>query len=223
MGDQSQQTSSLNEKEEAGDNGAEGTVAGNDSQQGRAGETRGTETGVTSPEVNHEELFLTLQNAKDKADDYWNQLLRARADLENFKRRAERDLEHAHKYGLEKVAKELVPIKDSLELGLAVVGRVGENSEKIREGFELTLKIFCSLLAKMGISELDPQGQKFNPEFHQAMAMRETADKEPNTVLTVYQKGYLLNDRLIRPAMVVVSTAAQEKSVENDSNIDEMA
>lgn len=220
MGNQNQ---SPNEKEEAGGNGAEGAVAGIDSQQGRAGEMPGMETGVTSPGVNHEELFLTLQDAKDKADDYWNQLLRARADLENFKRRAERDLEHAHKYGLEKVAKELVPIKDSLESGLAAIGSGGGNSEKIKEGFELTLKIFCSLLEKMGIKELNPQGQKFNPEFHQAMAMQEAADKEPNTVLTVYQKGYSLNDRLIRPAMVVVSTAAQEKSIENDSNIDEMA
>lgn len=211
----SQQSSSLNEEAEAGSPGTEGEVVTDDTGE--------TEAGISGSGVNHEELLLTLQDAKDKADDYWNQLLRARADLENFKRRAERDLEHAHKYGLEKVAKELVPIKDSLELGLTAVGSVEEDSIKIKEGFELTLKMFCSLLEKMGIKELDPQGQKFNPEFHQAMAMQEAADKDPNTVLMVYQKGYLLNDRLIRPAMVVVSTAVQKKSMENNSNIDKTA
>jgi molecular chaperone GrpE len=150
---------------------------------------------------------LTLQDAQAKADEHWNQLLRAKADFENFKRRAERDLENAHRYGLEKVAKDLLPIKDSMELGLTAADGLGEESVKVREGIELTLKMFNSILEKNGITEINPVGEKFNPEYHQAMTMQAAADMEPNTVLTVYQKGYLLNDRLIRPAMVVVSTA----------------
>lgn len=161
-------------------------------------------------DLSHEELLLTLQDAQAKADEHWNQLLRAKAELENFKRRSERDLENAHRYGLEKVAKELLPIKDSMDLGLAAADGLDENSIKLKEGIELTLKMFCSLLDKMGITEIDPVGERFNPEFHQAMSMQEVADKEPNTVIMVYQKGYLLNDRLIRPAMVVVSTAANK-------------
>jgi len=171
-----------------------------------------TGAGVSTMELSNEELQLTLQDAQTKADEYWNQLLRANAELENYKRRAERDLENAHKYGLEKVAKELLPIKDSMELGLAAAEGVGEDSIKVREGIELTLKMFNTLLEKIGITEIDPQGERFNPEFHQAMSMQAAAEKEPNTVLTVYQKGYLLNGRLIRPAMVVVSTAANKTS-----------
>ena len=160
-------------------------------------------TGMTQ-----EELLLTLQDAQAKADEHWNQLLRARAELENFKRRAERDLENAHRYGLEKVAKELLPIRDSMEMGLTATEGVGEDSVKVKEGIELTLKMFDTLLEKIGITEIDPVGEKFNPDFHQAMSTQKVPDKEPNTVLTVFQKGYLLNDRLIRPAMVVVSAAA---------------
>lgn len=173
-----------------------------------------SEGDAAEDEMSHDELLLTLQDARAKADEHWNQLLRARAELENYKRRAERELENAHRYGLEKVAKELLPIKDSMELGLAAAEGVGDDSQKVKEGIELTLKMFDSLMNKIGITEINPVGEKFNPEFHQAMTMQEAPDREPNTVLTVYQKGYLLNDRLIRPAMVVVSAAANK----NDSN-----
>lgn len=160
-------------------------------------------------ELSHEQLLLTLQDAQAKAEQYWNQLLSARAELENSRRRSEREVENAHKYALEKFVRELLPVKDSLELGLAATGE-GAEFEKLREGMELTLKMLGAALEKFGVSEVNPKGAKFDPERHQAMAMQETADAEPNTVLTVYQKGYLLNDRLIRPAMVVVSGAAGE-------------
>ena len=179
--------------------------SGDDTKQPSGDQGRET----SDPEVSREELMLTLQDAQAKADEHWNQLLRAKAELENYKRRTERDLENAHRYGLERIAKELLPIKDSMELGLAAADGLSEDSVKVKEGIELTLKMFNSLLEKIGITEINPEGEKFNPEFHQAMTMQETADKEPNTVLTVYQKGYLLHDRLIRPAMVVVSSAAK--------------
>ncbi len=193
-----------NEKEAAVENSADEAqveVEMNDAANGEA------------PVQSHEELLLTLQDAQAKADEHWNQLLMARADLSNAQRRAERDLANAHKFGVEKLALELIPIKDSMEMGLAAVAEGDEQDEgraKIIEGMELTLQMFSSVLDKFGIKEVNPQGDKFNPDFHQAMSMQETADFAPNTVMNVFQKGYVLNDRLIRPAMVVVSKAAAE-------------
>ena len=173
-------------------------------QQGEGGSPESAE------EMSHEQLLLTLQDAQAKADQHWNQLLLARAELDNNRRRNERDVENAHKFALEKFVRELLPVKDSLELGLAAAAGEGSELENLREGMELTLKMLGAALEKFGVSEVDPKGEKFNPERHQAMAVQETPKAEPNTVLTVYQKGYLLNDRLIRPAMVVVSGAAGE-------------
>ncbi len=181
--------------------------------------------GEETPPQSHEELLLTLQDAQAKADEHWNQLLMARADLSNAQRRAERELANAHKYGVEKLALELIPVKDSMELGMAAVAEgddQDEGSAKIREGMELTLQMFSGVLDKFGIEEVNPQGEKFNPEFHQAMSSQETADFEPNTVMTVFQKGYVLNDRLIRPAMVVVSKAAAPQD-DPQNKIDETA
>ncbi len=174
-------------------------------QQGEGGNPESGE------ELSHEQLLLTLQDAKAKADQHWNQLLLARAELDNNRRRNERDVENAHKFALEKFVRELLPVKDSLELGLAAAAGEGSELEKLREGMELTLKMLAAAMEKFGVSEVDPAGEKFNPERHQAMAMQESPTAEANTVLTVYQKGYLLNDRLIRPAMVVVSSAPAEK------------
>lgn len=157
--------------------------------------------------LSHEQLLLTLQDAQAKADQHWNQLLLARAEVENVRRRAERDIEGAHKYALERFVNELLPVKDSLELGLAAAGE-GADVAKLREGIELTLKMLAAALEKFGVKTIDPKGEKFNPDLHQAMAMQEVRDVESNVVLTVYQKGYTLNDRLIRPAMVAVSRPA---------------
>jgi molecular chaperone GrpE len=174
-------------------------------QQGEGGSPESGE------EMSHEQLLLTLQDAQAKADQHWNQLLLARAELDNNRRRNERDVENAHKFALEKFVRELLPVKDSLELGLAAALGEGTELEKLREGMALTLKMLGAAMEKFGVSEVDPAGEKFNPERHQAMAMQESPTAEANTVLTVYQKGYLLNDRLIRPAMVVVSSAPAEK------------
>ena len=171
-------------------------------------EGTGSESGEN---LSHEQLLLTLEDAKAKADQHWNQLLLARAELENNRRRNEREVENAHKYALEKFVRELLPVKDSLELGMAAALGEGTELEKLREGMELTLKMLAGAMEKFGVSEVDPQGEKFNPERHQAMAMQESPTAEPNTVLTVYQKGYVLNDRLIRPAMVVVSSPSGDK------------
>jgi len=203
-----------NEKEASAGNGTENQQAG--SQVDAANDTEQTEENGNSA-LSHEELLLTLQDAQAKADEYWNQLLMARADFTNAQRRAERELANAHKYGVEKLALELIPVKDSMEMGLAAVA---ESDEKVREGMTLTLQMFAGVLEKFAIKEIDPQGEKFNPEFHQAMSMQETTDFAPSTVMTVFQKGYMLSDRLIRPAMVVVSKAVAAGSDDQQNKVD---
>ncbi len=162
--------------------------------------------------ASREELLLTLQDARAKADEHWNQLLRVRADFDNYQRRARRDLENAHKFALESFVRDLLPIVDSLEMGIAAARQQGASADQVREGMELTLKMFQDVLEKFGVKTINPDGEKFNPELHQAMSMQPTPDVAPNTVLTVYQKGYVLNDRLVRPAMVVVSAAPNHPS-----------
>ena len=161
-------------------------------------------------EHSHEELTLMLEDARTKADGHWDQVLRTNAELENLRRRAKQDVENAHKYALEKFTQELLPVKDSLEMGLAAASSNADAAEAVQqllEGTELTLKMLTAALEKSGIKEIDPVGETFNPEQHQAMSMQESADHALNTVMAVMQKGYLLNERLIRPAMVVVSKA----------------
>lgn len=188
---------------------------------GGAGEGSGTEKRSEG-----EDLLLSLQDARAKADDYWNQLLRLRAEMANQQRRAERELENAHKYGLEKFAAEMLPVIDGLEMGLnASAAGEGVDPVKLREGMELTLKILSASLEKFGVRALNPAGEKFNPAQHQAIAVQPASGAEPNTVLAVYQKGYLLNDRLMRPAMVVVSAAGGTGKPEGpaEKKIDELA
>ncbi len=176
-----------------------------------------TEEGVVEP-TPIEQLAEQLTEATRRADENWDKFLRTQAELENLRRRSEKDLQNANKYALERFAKELLSVVDSLELGLQAA--VGETSDvaKLREGMELTLKQLSSVLEKFGIRAVDPKGEKFNPDLHQAMAMQPTADMEPNTVVKVFQRGYLLHDRLLRPAMVVIAQAAEEST-----HIDEQA
>jgi molecular chaperone GrpE len=135
-----------------------------------------------------------------------DQVLRSQAEAENTRRRAARDVENAHKFALEKFAGELLPVIDSLEKGLEATADAGsEEAEAIREGVVLSLKLFLDVLEKSGVSQVDPVGQPFDPQLHEAMAMVESPDAEPGSVLDVMQKGYTLNGRLIRAAMVVVS------------------
>ncbi|WP_126454575.1 nucleotide exchange factor GrpE [Sulfuriflexus mobilis] len=164
------------------------------------------ETGNTTGQGEQDHLML-LEDARAKADEHWNLYLRTQAELENLRRRAERDVQNAHKFGLEKFVNELLPVMDSMELGMDAANAEDEAVAPLLEGMGLTLKMFQSVLEKMGVTAVNPQNEAFNPEFHQAMSMQETADAEPNTVLAVMQKGYVLNERLVRPAMVVVSKA----------------
>lgn len=133
------------------------------------------------------------------------EVLRAKADAQNARRRAELDVEKAHKFGLEKFAKEVITVADNLERALAS----SESAEDpMREGVELTLKSLQEALSRFEVKAVDPHGEPFNPEFHQAMTMVPNPELEPNTVMDVIQKGYTLHGRLLRPAMVVVSSAA---------------
>jgi molecular chaperone GrpE len=153
------------------------------------------------------ELDAELAAARAKADETWDQLLRARADLENLRRRQAAELEKAHKYALDSFVRELLQVHDSLELGHSASLESGADIAKLREGNILTLKLFGDVMAKFGVEPVEPVGQPFNPELHQAMTMAPRADLPPNTVVAVMQKGYTLNGRLVRPALVMVSRA----------------
>ena len=137
-----------------------------------------------------------------KAND---QVLRVQAEMQNVRRRAERDVESAHKFALDKFAADLLPIVDNLERALAAIDAAGEGQKSVAEGLELTLKSFVEVLARYKIEAIDPAGQPFDAELHQAVSMEPNPDLEANTVMDVFQKGYTLNGRLVRPAMVVVS------------------
>ena len=134
-----------------------------------------------------------------------DQLLRMQAEMENQRKRAQNDVTKAHKFALEKIALDLLPVKDSLEMGLLAATAEDAEPGKIVEGSELTLKMLAQALEKYNIIEVNPVDEKFDPEFHQAMSMQPVEGKEPNTVASVMQKGYTLNDRLIRPALVMVA------------------
>ena len=137
-----------------------------------------------------------------KADENWERYVRAVAETENVRKRAARDVEHAHKFALERFGKELLGVKDTLEMGLAVDDA---SIESLIEGSNATLKLLGSTLERFGIVEIDPEGEPFDPEFHEAISMQPSDEVEPNSVLKVVQKGYTLNGRLLRPAMVIVA------------------
>jgi len=163
----------------------------------------------TGAEPSREELAAMLEEARSKADENWSQLMRARADLENLRRRQEKELANAHKFALERFVEALLPVKDSLELGLSAAADDAADVEKLREGTQLTLKLLRDVMEKFNVAEVDPQGAPFNPQWHQAMSLQPRDDVPPNTVVTVVQKGYTLNGRLVRPAMVMVSQQPQ--------------
>jgi molecular chaperone GrpE len=154
-----------------------------------------------------EELSAELDQARAKADENWDQLLRARAELENLRRRQAAELEKAHKFALDGFVRELLQVQDSLELGSAAAQDPAADLDKLREGTALTLKLLGDVLGKFGVESVDPQGEPFNPELHQAMTMQSAPGVAPNTVVAVMQKGYTLNGRLVRPALVMVSSA----------------
>ncbi|HEC75578.1 MAG TPA: nucleotide exchange factor GrpE [Methylophaga aminisulfidivorans] len=160
---------------------------------------------TASAENETPDLQTQLEEALLKADENWNQVLLARADIENLRRRQARDLENAHKHALDKFVAELMPICDSLELGLNASHADGATLEAVRDGMSMTLKMLLDNIGKLGLEQVDPMGQAFDPELHQAVSMQPVDGTEANQVISVMQKGYSFNGRLIRPAMVVVS------------------
>ena len=162
---------------------------------------------LSSPEKNADSLEAQLEDAQAKATENWEQYLRAKAEMDNLRRRNAKDVENAHKYGIEKFVTELLPVLDSMAMGLAIEEASAESQ---REGMKLTMNMLEKMMEKLGIEEIDPLNEKFNADKHQAMTMQPNADVEPNTVIAVMQKGYALNERLIRPAMVMVSKAVEE-------------
>lgn len=147
-----------------------------------------------------------LEALRAKADENWDRYLRAVAELDNVRKRAARDVENAHKFALERISKELLAVRDTLEMGLASVE--GASIESLIEGKEATLKLLTTVLQQFGIEEVDPAGEPFDPELHAAISMQPSDTAEPGSVLTVVQKGYTLNGRLLRPAMVIVAAEA---------------
>jgi molecular chaperone GrpE len=152
-----------------------------------------------------------LESARQKADDNWQLFLRTKAELENLRKRTQRDVENAHKYGLERMASELLAVRDSMELGLNTT-QEGVDLAGLKEGFTLTLKMLTQLMQKFGITEINPENEKFDPMLHQAITLQESDKLDPNTVISVLQKGYRLQDRLLRPALVTVAKAPDKSA-----------
>ncbi len=153
------------------------------------------------------ELETALSEAQATIKEQQDSVLRARADVENARRRAEMEVEKARKFALERFAGELLPVVDNLERAIELTDGENEAVKPLLEGVEMTHKSFLSTIEKFGLSLIDPQGETFNPDLHQAMSMQESADHATNTVMAVMQKGYQINGRLLRPAMVMVSRA----------------
>ncbi|PCI19694.1 MAG: nucleotide exchange factor GrpE [Piscirickettsiaceae bacterium] len=166
------------------------------------------------------DLQTELDAANARADENWEKVLLAKAEVENMRRRTQKDIEKAHRFSVEKFAKDMLPVVDSLEMGLAAAGDASADVTAIKEGMELTYKQLLTSLEKSGIEQVNPLAETFNSELHQAISMVPSPDHEPNTVMQVFQKGYTLNGRLLRPAMVIVS---QSQPPEGTKKIDEQA
>ena len=165
-----------------------------------APEKEAAENGTDTEAVEAADPLVDLQA---KADDNWDRYLRAVAETENVRKRAIRDVENARKYALETFGRDVLAVKDSLEMGIQAADKA--DAETLLAGKEATLKLLSTTLERFAIEELDPEGEPFDPEFHEAITMQPSDDAEPGSVLTVIQKGYSLNGRLLRPAMVVVA------------------
>lgn len=198
------------------------SVENHDSSESKPDEL---EMGAVSPDEQAQAEPLTelelvqkqLAEAQAKADDNWDQLLRAKAEMENIRKRAEREVSQARKYGLENFARELLPIYDSLELGLAELEKPETTVEASRDGMKLITQMMGKMMEQFSITEINPQGEAFDPDLHQAMSMQETTEQAPNTILQVLQKGHRLNDRVLRPAMVIVAKAPEAAPTDESS------
>ena len=194
MADQDQKQAEIEENDER--------KAADAEAQAELSEKEPAQEGDTEPTL--EEVIAQLQVDTAAAEDA---TLRAQADAQNIQRRAQQDVEKARKFALEQFCKELLPVMDNLERALEAAPENEELVKPIAEGVELTLKSFVDAMKKFKIEVVNPLGEPFDPQFHQAMSMVENGEVEPNTVTLVMQKGYTLNNRLVRPAMVMVSKA----------------
>jgi molecular chaperone GrpE len=161
------------------------------------------EVQAESEPMSFNDLLALYESSQDKVKESYQQVLRAKAEVENMQRRSQRDISNARKFAIEGFVNDLIPVLDSLEQGMAIESST--DSEGMREGLELTMKLFVDAMTKHGVERLDPAGHPFNPEHHEAMSMVETSEVDPDHVMQVFQKGYLLNDRVVRPARVIVA------------------
>jgi molecular chaperone GrpE len=184
-------------------NGEEVTTG--ESSQTQEGNS-GASEGVSIENVDYETLQKKLTESEQLAHENWEKAVRATAEVDNIRRRSERDVASAHKYGSEKLITSLLPVIDSLEQALQAAEQSDDEAgSSMKEGVELTLKMFADALEKANVEQLNPMGQAFDPNRHEAMSMQDAPDAESNSVLMVFQKGYVLNGRVIRPARVVVA------------------
>jgi len=181
-------------------------VAADDNNVDQAGPVSNEE--IEQELLQEQEQISETEQLQKQAAEASDQVLRIQAEMQNVRRRAERDIENAHKYALDKFSADLLPVVDNLERALSAISTDDESQKAVAEGIELTLKSFIDVLARFKIEPIDPAGQPFDANMHQAVSMVPNPDLEPNTVMDVFQKGYTLNGRLIRPAMVVVSQAS---------------
>lgn len=186
-----------------------------DRPETETGQPGNGETG--EPGSDEETLAAELEELRAEAEKYRDEMLRARAEADNVRKRAERDVEAARKFALERFATELLGVRDSLEMGLQAAEQASGSPDKLKEGMDLTARMLAQAMEKFGIEPLDPEGETFDPSYHEAMSTRESGEHEPNTVLAVMQKGYLLNGRVLRPAMVVVSRRPEANDDEGDA------
>ncbi|EGR0010287.1 nucleotide exchange factor GrpE [Vibrio cholerae] len=160
---------------------------------------------IDEKEAKIAQLEAALLVSEERVKEQQDSVLRARAEVENMRRRSEQEVDKARKFALSRFAEELLPVIDNLERAIQAADGEFEAIKPLLEGVELTHKTFVDTIAKFGLKEINPHGEAFNPEFHQAMSIQESAEHEPNTVMFVMQKGYELNGRVLRPAMVMVS------------------
>lgn len=194
------------------DTNQENTSAKSEQPEVNTEEKLQTEAEIDQPEQSEpqseQQAITEAEELQQKLSTLGEQLLREQAEMQNVRRRAQRDVESAHKFALEKFATELLSVVDNLERAIGAINAEDESQKAVAEGLELTLKTFIDVLTKYSVVPVDPEGQPFDADLHQAVSMVPNAEVEPNTVINVFQKGYTLNGRLIRPAMVVVSTSA---------------
>lgn len=180
---------------------------GDNGETGRAGVPQES----APPAAELQRLQQALTEAEERARGHWEQYLRAAAELDNVRKRAQRDIEVANRYGLEKFAAELLPVRDSLELAVQSADSHEVDARSLKQGQEATLKLLAKALERLGLTPISPLGEPFDPTRHEAMLAQESTGAKPNTVLQVVQTGYELNGRVVRPARVIVAKAAAER------------